>query len=87
MQRFVHILFMTSRLSGYLYYDKVNEKQLISLIGYDYDTLIQHDGMNELLTILEKKLQLNNFYTVFKMTSEYESERADKYGQKRKNFV
>lgn len=87
IKQFTVILFMTSRLSGYLYYDKTNEKQLLSLISYDYENLLQHDGVSELLMILEDKIQLNNFYTVFKLTNEYELERTDKYGRKQENIV
>jgi len=67
------------RLSGYFYYDKVNTEQLLSIISYSINEFYHHRGIETSLSLLQTKMQMNNYQTVIHETEAYQQRRNVKY--------
>lgn len=80
---FSELLQRLSYLSSYTYYDKVNVKQLYSIIGDDVDIFVHESFFKKAEREVQRTYYLNNYEAVIKESENYIHRKADKYGKRK----
>ncbi|MFC6164732.1 hypothetical protein ACFP3T_08640 [Lactiplantibacillus dongliensis] len=72
----VNLMGRLSRLSGYFYFDKVNQKQVLSIIGYRVQGYYKHRGIIASFSLLQERTHINNYLTVLVAVGQYVNTRS-----------